>query len=134
MHPSRAIRLPAAAALLVLGATVLLPARYAVLVCRFGGIVHVAPGAACCPGLARRAPPAPAPSIAAAGCCSLKAVHLVQAPVERQAGGPSLERAAGPLDGPVPFPPPRWRVQATPLPSPPAIGPPLIVAKQSFLI
>ena len=130
----RSLRRLALATLLWVGIAALVPAHFAVMICRFAGVVHFQTGGPCCAG----APGDEAPARAAIDdqrCCSLRTVHLEGPPVERLAT----------VDAPLP-PPARPILLASPPPlpqaacaelrrgSPLALGPPAILAKQSFLL
>jgi hypothetical protein len=128
----RALRRFALALTFWVGAAALVPAHFALTICRFAGLVHFDAGGSCCAGAAASETPTRA-AIESQRCCSLRSVHLEVAPIERHA---TTELAALPAprsistDAPAALP----VVPIRPRPASFALGPPLILAKQSFLI
>jgi hypothetical protein len=130
MERSRALRRHAFATLLWVAAAALVPAHLGLTICRFAGLIHFDAAGSCCGG--DSADPPAQPAVDVQRCCSLRTVHLTSAPVERHTAGPLAALPPARLDQRSPAPP-------RPAPAPRRVrsfdvGPPILLAKQSFLI
>jgi hypothetical protein len=130
---ARATKLLLSAVALPLLAALLLPASFGVLVCRFG---HMVSADDCCAGRVQQETGEDAPTrIDTEPCCSVRAVDL-GAPLAEQSGRVEVARDWTLADG--------WSISiedgsarprsTIPRPAVRAIGPPLRLIKQSFLL
>jgi hypothetical protein len=128
----RPLRRFAFATALWVATAALVPAHFALTICRFAGLVHFDAGGSCCAGATASDTPT-RPAVESQRCCSLRTVHLQTAPVERHA---TTDLAALPAPRPLPTgaPAPAPVVPIHPRLASFALGPPLILAKQSFLL